>query len=127
MQCSKNIDIYIDMRLKKWGAWCERIMTGSIGYPSSSAFTKIGEARNFKAVSVDLINSDDEELEETEEAVKQLHKHKKKLADIIRINYVSGGKLKEKCLKCNISYDSFKKNLAIARAFMAGFIMRKGR
>jgi hypothetical protein len=122
-----SIDIYVEQRLRKWALWTEKCLTEGIGFPHQSAFTKIYQGESSKSSSTSLINSSDEDSEETDKAINSLYQYKPILATVIILRYTAGAFLKEKLKKLNIPYETYKKYLQIAKSWIGGFLVKKNR
>jgi len=117
-----SIDLYVEKRLRMWGTWVEKCITSGLGFPSSSAFTKIN-IHNIQKSSTSLINHPDEEAEEIDRAIVSLNQYKPILAKVIILRYTEGKGLRDKLKKINLQYETYKKYLQIAKSWISGILI----
>jgi hypothetical protein len=118
-----NFDIFLDLRLRNWALFCERILVGGLGFPKKSVIAKIAEYGvrvSVPASSRVLLDCDmNDEIKEIDDAVQDLSSYKSILAKVIMLRYMCSGNLKDELQRQNMSHSTYKKNLALAKAFIA--------
>lgn len=117
----KNIDYFVDSRLKYWASYSIKMITQGLGYPSCSSFLNIGSSHSTDKASR-YLGSD--EFESIEKCVIELKKHKPEWATSIMICYVLKSP-RTKIARYSLTYDQYKRNLQLAKSWLAGAIAGK--
>ena len=117
----KNIDYYVDNKLKYWAAYSIKIITRALGYPSCSAFLNNGSSPGTNKAAK-YLGSDDFEM--IERCVVQLKNHRPEWATAVMICYVLKSP-KTHIAQYSFSYDQYKRNLQLAKSWLAGALSGK--
>ncbi|PQA78701.1 antiterminator Q family protein [Rhodoferax sp. TS-BS-61-7] len=78
---------YIRHRLEEWGRWCQQSESGALGYPSQSAFARMGPSagRNESVVPTIALQAS-----EIDDAVKSLQLTQSHLYLVVKLTYADG-------------------------------------
>lgn len=78
---------YIRHRLEEWGRWCQQSESGALGYPSQSAFARMGPSagRNESVVPTIALQAS-----EIDDAVKSLQLTQSHLFMAVTLTYAKG-------------------------------------
>lgn len=78
---------YIRHRLEEWGRWCQQSESGALGYPSQSAFARMGPSsgRNEPVVPTIALQAS-----EIDDAVKSLQLIQSHLYQVLTLTYAQG-------------------------------------
>lgn len=117
----KNIDYFVDNRLKYWASYSIKIITQGLGFPSCSSFLNTGSARDTNKESK-YLGSD--EFESTEKCIVELRKHKPEWATAIMICYVLKSP-RTHVAQYSLTYDQYKRNLQLGKSWLAGALAGK--
>ena len=79
---------YIRHRLERWARWCAQQDSGGLGYPSQTAFARLGAASGGYRESVIPINAI--EAQETDQAVQALRPSQPHLHLVLVYTYAQG-------------------------------------
>ncbi len=118
---SINLDFYIDQRLQAWASWSYRVLTGGLGFPSKSCIATLIETGGVmvqKSARHNFTHEASPEVEEVEEALNELARYRPQLAAMLVLRYTYARRVKEKLRALGVAYDTYKKSLQIAKAWM---------
>lgn len=78
---------YIRHRLEEWGRWCQQSESGALGFPSQSAFARMGPSagRNESVVPTIALQAS-----EIDDAVKSLQLAQSHLYLVVKLTYADG-------------------------------------
>lgn len=122
-----NEEYYVEGRLRRWGHWSMRCLTGGLGFPTRSEIGRLIDNGGILSKSTAPYHEiTDDECSETDVAVNQLHICRPRLARIIVIKYTSAN-VKQKILAEGINYEAYKKDIKVAKAWISGMLVSKVR
>lgn len=75
---------YIKRRLDNWGRWCQQQDSGGLGYPTMTAFARLGGRSPRSEASIPIVSLD---ACETDQAVKSLQGRKSHLYLVLTLTY----------------------------------------
>lgn len=78
---------YIRHRLEEWGRWCQQSESGALGYPSQSAFARMGVSSGRHESAVPTISL---QASEIDDAVKSLQLTQSHLYVVVTLTYAQG-------------------------------------
>lgn len=78
---------YIRHRLEEWGRWCQQSESGALGFPSQSAFARMGPSTGRNEAVVPTIAL---QASEIDDAVKSLQLTQSHLYMVVTLTYAKG-------------------------------------
>jgi hypothetical protein len=78
---------WVRHRLEEWGRWCQQSESGALGFPSQSAFARMGPSSGRNEAAVPTIAL---QASETNEAVKSLQLTQSHLYQAVTLTYEKG-------------------------------------
>lgn len=78
---------YIRHRLEEWGRWCQQSESGALGFPSQSAFARMGPSAGRNEAVVPTIAL---QASEIDDAVKSLQLTQSHLYLVVKLTYADG-------------------------------------
>lgn len=116
-----SIQEYIEYRLEEWAKWYLRGNSLGLGYPRASLEGRMMESCGVIAKSTVppglLCNA---EAEEIEKMVLELNQQNERMAKILRAQYFEQGTTKGKAARLQMSYETFKMQLDLAKQWLTG-------
>lgn len=122
------MQIYIEKRLDHWAEWVLKGNWGCQGYPTKNIlydWIKMGcvlsSTKGKKAKGQLPLLPCDEEAEEIEHCIMEMHKQNPKIALALRLKYLSQGTTHQKSKSIHSSGTQFKAHVNMARQWLAGW------
>ena len=78
---------WVRHRLEEWGRWSQQSESGALGYPSQSAFARMGPSSGRNEANVPVISI---QASETDDAVKSLQLSQSHLHKVLVLTYAKG-------------------------------------
>lgn len=110
---------WVRMRLENWARWCSSQERGGLGYPSQSAFAKLGGRARRAEAAIPLLSLDAEETDRAVRSLRGTHSH---LFLVLQLLYARGLPRDQVARRLARTEDTIKRNLeeadhALARWF----------
>lgn len=118
---SLDTDVYVDYRLSVWADWCNKCIVGGLGYHSRTILSLMVDYGGVRIQTSSMASKEisNDNCEEVDSAIIALNEYRPQLAKILLIRYLSPKKVKEKLAVNKIPYNTYKRGLQMAKAWMA--------
>lgn len=117
----EDVNKYLEYRLQEWADWFLRMSSNGLSYPSESSIMMFLSGRSINRQDNFILPAlpTHESAEEIEEHIKTMAQQTPKMADIIRIHYLSNEKnISRKARSIKISKTQYQFYLAMARQWL---------